>query len=50
MKPRLISAEALFDAQRDTLHWELVACHAHPERHFADAAVLDARSAADLVG
>ena len=50
MKPRLISAEALFDAQRDTLHWEWVAGHAHPERHFADAAVLDARSAADLVG
>ena len=50
MKPRLISAEALFDAQRDTLHWEWVAGHAHPERHFADAAVLHARSAADLVG
>ena len=50
MKPRLISAEALFYAQRDTLHWEWVAGHAHPERHFADAAVLDARSAADLVG
>jgi HPr kinase/phosphorylase len=50
VKPRLISAEALFDAQRDTLHWEWVAGHAHPERHFADAAVLDARSAADLVG
>ena len=50
MKPRLISAEALFDAHRDTLHWEWVAGHAHPERHFADAAVLDARSAADLVG
>ncbi|MGA1318419.1 MAG: HPr(Ser) kinase/phosphatase [Rubrivivax sp.] len=50
MKPRLISAEALFDAQRETLQWEWVAGHAHPERHFADAAVLDARSAADLVG
>jgi HPr kinase/phosphorylase len=50
VKPRLISAEALFDAHRDTLHWEWVAGHAHPERHFADAAVLDARSAADLVG
>jgi HPr kinase/phosphorylase len=50
VKPRLISAEALFDAQRETLQWEWVAGHAHPERHFADAAVLDARSAADLVG
>ncbi len=50
MKPRLISAEALFDAQRETLQWQWVAGHAHPERHFADAAVLDARSAADLVG
>ena len=50
MKPRLISAEALFDAQRETLHWEWLAGHSHPERHFADAAVLDARSAADLVG
>jgi HPr kinase/phosphorylase len=50
VKPRLISAEALFDAQRETLHWEWLAGHSHPERHFADAAVLDARSAADLVG
>jgi HPr kinase/phosphorylase len=50
VKPRLISAEALFDAQRPTLQWEWVAGHARPDRHFADAAVLDARSAADLVG
>jgi len=32
------------------LHWEWIAGHAHPERHFDDAAVRDARSAADLVG
>ena len=50
MKPTSISAEALFEAQRETLHWQWVAGHAHPERRFTDAAVLDARSAADLVG
>ena len=32
------------------MHWEWIAGHAHPERRFADAAVRDARSAADLVG
>ena len=50
MKPTSISAEALFEAQRESLHWEWVAGHAHPERRFDDAAVLDARSAADLIG
>ena len=50
MKPKVISAEALFEAQRQTLRWEWVAGHAHPERRFADAAVREARSAADLVG
>ena len=45
-----ISAEALFEAHRQTLHWEWIAGHAHPERHFDEAAVRDARSAADLVG
>lgn len=50
MKPTSISAEALFEAHRETLHWEWIAGHAHPERHFDDAAVRDARSAADLVG
>ena len=50
MKPKVISAEALFEAQRTTLRWEWVAGHAHPERRFADAAVREARSAADLVG
>lgn len=50
MKPTSISAEALFEAHRETMRWEWVAGHAHPERRFDDAAVLDARSAADLVG
>ncbi len=50
MKPRVISAEALFEDFRSTLHWEWIAGHAHPERHFDEAAVRDARSAADLVG
>jgi len=50
MKPTVISAEALFEEFRAALHWEWVAGHAHPERHFDDAAIRDARSAADLVG
>ena len=45
-----MSAEALFEAHRGVLHWEWIAGHAHPERRFDDAAVRDARSAADLVG
>ncbi|WP_348755506.1 HPr(Ser) kinase/phosphatase, partial [uncultured Aquincola sp.] len=50
MKPSSISAEALFEEHREALRWEWVAGHAHPERRFDDAAVRDARSAADLVG
>jgi len=50
MKPTSISAEALFEEHRTALHWEWVAGHAHPERHFDEAAVRDANSAADLVG
>jgi HPr kinase/phosphorylase len=50
MKPTSISAEALFEAHRDALRWEWVAGHAHPERRFDEAAVRDARSAADLIG
>ena len=50
MKPTSISAEALFEAHREALHWGWVAGHAHPERRFDDAAVREARSAADLVG
>ena len=50
MKPTSISAEALFEAQRELLRWEWIAGHAHPERRFDEAAVRDAQSAADLVG
>ena len=50
MKPTVISAEALFEEFRPALHWEWIAGHAHPERHFDEAAVRDARSSADLVG
>jgi HPr kinase/phosphorylase len=50
LKPTVISAEALFEEFRPALHWEWIAGHAHPERHFDEAAVRDARSAADLVG
>lgn len=50
MKPTVISAEALFEAHRTTLHWEWIAGHAHPERRFDEGAVRSARSAADLVG
>jgi HPr kinase/phosphorylase len=50
VKPTSISAEALFEEHREALHWEWVAGHAHPERRFDEAAVLDARSAADLIG
>jgi HPr kinase/phosphorylase len=50
VKPTSISAEALFEAHREALHWEWVAGHAHPERRFDEAAVRDARAAADLIG
>jgi HPr kinase/phosphorylase len=50
MKPTSISAEALFEAHRPALRWEWVAGHAHPERRFDEAAIRDARSAADLIG
>ena len=50
MKPTSVSAEALFEAHREAMHWEWIAGHAHPERRFDDAAVRDARGAADLVG
>ncbi len=50
MKPTVISAEALFEAHRPSLHWEWIAGHAHPERRFDEGAVRSAQSAADLVG
>ena len=48
MKPSSISAEALFEAQRESLRWEWIAGHAHPERHFDDAAVRDDRADARI--
>jgi HPr kinase/phosphorylase len=50
VKPTVISAEALFEEHRESLHWEWIAGHAHPERRFDEAAIRDAQSAADLVG
>jgi HPr kinase/phosphorylase len=50
VKPVSISADRLFEEHRETLRWEWVAGHAHPERKFAEAALRDAQSAADLVG
>jgi HPr kinase/phosphorylase len=50
LKPTSISAEALFEAHREALRWEWVAGHAHPERRFDEAAIREARSAADLIG
>ena len=50
MKPTVISAEALFEEHRASLHWEWIAGHAHPERRFDETAVRAAQSAADLVG
>ena len=50
MKPTVISAEALFEEHRQSLHWEWIAGHAHPERRFDETAVRAAQSAADLVG
>ena len=50
MKPTSMSAEALFEAHRESLRWEWIAGHAHPERRFDETAVRAAQSAADLVG
>jgi len=50
MKPVSISADRLFEEHREALRWHWVAGHAHPERRFAEAALRDAQSAADLVG
>jgi HPr kinase/phosphorylase len=50
LKPTSVSAEALFEAHRTALRWEWVAGHARPDRRFDEAAIRDARSAADLVG
>jgi HPr kinase/phosphorylase len=50
MKPTTFSADRLFEEHRESLRWEWIAGHAHPERRFDEAAVREAQSAADLVG
>jgi len=50
MKPTVVSADVLFEDQRDTLKWHWVAGQAASERRFDEKAVSDARSSADLVG
>lgn len=46
----VINAETLFEAGREPLHWEWVAGHDNPARHFDEQAMQFAQSAADLVG
>jgi len=50
MKPSVVTADVLFEDHRETLKWEWVAGQTALERRFADQAVCEARSGADLVG
>lgn len=50
MKPTAVSADALFEAHRETLKWEWVAGLVASERRFNEDAVSQAQSGADLVG
>ncbi|HMM84740.1 MAG: HPr(Ser) kinase/phosphatase [Gammaproteobacteria bacterium] len=50
MKPTTLSAEALFEEHRAALRWQWIAGHAHPERPFAEVAIREAGSPADLIG
>lgn len=50
MKPTAVSADALFEDHRASLHWQWLAGHAAGERRFDDVAVREATSGADLVG
>lgn len=50
MKPTTLSAEALFEEHRAALRWQWIAGHAHPERPFAETAIREAGSPADLIG
>ena len=50
MKPSTLSAEALFEEHRAALRWQWIAGHAHPERPFAETAIREAGSPADLIG
>jgi len=50
VKPSPVSAEVLFEDHRETLKWQWVAGQSAASRRFADQAVSEARSGADLVG
>ena len=50
MKPTAVSADVLFEAYRNYLHWEWVAGLGASERRFDEVAVRAARSGAELVG
>src|SRR5690606_41715720 len=50
MRHKAINANRLFEAFRDTLHWEWLAGLGASERRFDEMAVRSARSGADLVG
>ncbi len=50
MKPTVVSADALFESQREVLKWQWLAGQSASERRFDEAAVEQARSSADLVG
>ncbi|GAC1389607.1 MAG: HPr(Ser) kinase/phosphatase [Variovorax sp.] len=50
MKAAVVSADAMFEEFRGSLRWEWLAGLGASERHFDEAAVSRARTAADLVG
>ena len=50
MKPKVISADALFEDHREHLGWQWLAGQSASERRFDELAVQQARSSADLVG
>ena len=50
MKPTVVSADVLFEAFRNRLHWQWVAGLGASERRLDEVAVRAARSGADLVG
>ena len=50
MKPKVISADALFEDHRESLGWQWLAGQSASERRFDELAIQQARSSADLVG
>jgi HPr kinase/phosphorylase len=50
VRPTVVSAEVLFEDHRDSLKWQWVAGLGASERRFAEMAIREARSGADLVG